>query len=110
MPRVVKTCRVCGKAYEACPTDRHKIGVTFRWQDVACSPECGAVYLEQVNTARGITTVISDNVPEIVPEEVQEEVTKKSRKRSKKAADPVIEDLGEHTVSDESQSEESENE
>jgi len=73
MPKVIKTCRVCGKEYEACRVDRHAINVTFRWQDVACSPECGAIYMAQVNEARGITPV------------VEKEPEPKTRKRSKKA-------------------------
>lgn len=87
MAKVMKVCRVCGKEYESCPTDRHKIGVTFRWQDVACSPECGAVYLDQVNTARGI--VVADCA----------DVAQKPKKRSKKIADPD-EDSGESAVLD----------
>lgn len=43
-------CRVCGKEYEACHTLR--VGDAFRWQDVACSVECGAEYLRRVLEAR----------------------------------------------------------
>lgn len=51
MPTAVKTCRVCGKSYEACRTMSKAAGV-FRWQEVACSPECGAEYLRRVTEAR----------------------------------------------------------
>lgn len=51
MPKVMKNCRVCGKSYEACRTVSKAPGV-FRWQEVACSPECGAIYLQKVNEAR----------------------------------------------------------
>lgn len=51
MPTAVKTCRVCGKSYAACRTMSKAAGV-FRWQEVACSPECGAEYLRQVTEAR----------------------------------------------------------
>lgn len=51
MPKVMKTCRVCGKLYEACRTVNKTPGV-FRWQEVACSPECGEVYLRKVTEAR----------------------------------------------------------
>ena len=44
-------CRVCGKEYEPCRTSR-KPGV-FHYQEFACSPEHGAIYLEQVLRARG---------------------------------------------------------
>lgn len=47
MANLKRTCRVCGKQYTFCRTLMPTDG-TFRWQDVACSPECGAKYLEQV--------------------------------------------------------------
>lgn len=59
MPKVTKICRVCGKEYEACRTTDIAIGV-FRWQDVACSPACGATYLDKLNKGRGIADVKSD--------------------------------------------------
>ena len=31
---------------------RSKTPGVFRWQEVACSPECGAIYLQKVNEAR----------------------------------------------------------
>ena len=43
--RYTAKCRVCGKEYETCHTEN--ISNVFRWQDVACSPECGAEYLRQ---------------------------------------------------------------
>lgn len=46
-----KTCRVCGKTYEACRSARKDVGV-FHWQEVACSPACGTEYLRKVNEAR----------------------------------------------------------
>lgn len=51
MPIAKKTCRVCGKPYEACRSAKRGVGV-FHWQEVACSPECGTKYLDMVNTAR----------------------------------------------------------
>ena len=48
----IKHCRVCGKEYEYCHTFKHADGV-FRWQDVACSPECGSKYLAAVMENRG---------------------------------------------------------
>lgn len=43
-------CRVCGKAYKPCRTVVQN-GV-FRWQAVACSPECGAEYLRRIEESR----------------------------------------------------------
>lgn len=51
MATAIKKCRVCGKAYEACHTLRQNSGV-FRWQDVACSPECGSIYLAKIEESR----------------------------------------------------------
>lgn len=50
MAKEVKVCRVCGNTYEACRTS--KVTNTFRWQDVSCSPECGAEYLWRINLSR----------------------------------------------------------
>lgn len=44
-------CRVCGKEYEACRSAKRIDGV-FRWQDVACSPEHGAIYLDLIRRSR----------------------------------------------------------
>ena len=54
MASAVKICRVCGKEYEACHS-LSKNTNTFRWQEVACSAECGATYLDKVNKSRGIS-------------------------------------------------------
>lgn len=51
MPKAIKTCRVCGKEYETCHTAR-SASTAFRWQDVACSPECGAIYLAEIRASR----------------------------------------------------------
>lgn len=59
MPKAIKICRVCGKEYEACHTNKSSNG-TFRWQDVACSPECGAIYLAQIRASRKKDPVIED--------------------------------------------------
>ena len=53
MALAVKKCRVCGKEYEACRSAVRHAGV-FRWQEVACSPECGSIYLRQINESRGL--------------------------------------------------------
>ena len=51
MATAIKRCRVCGKAYEACRTIRNIAGV-FHWQEVACSPECGSIYLARIEESR----------------------------------------------------------
>ena len=46
-----KICRECGKEYKACLTPRN-IEDVFRWQDVACSPECGSIYFAKIEASR----------------------------------------------------------
>ena len=53
MAETIKACRVCGTSYEGCRTANSE-GV-FRWQEVACSPECGTVYLKRVIDSRNAT-------------------------------------------------------
>lgn len=54
MATAIKVCRVCGKEYEACHTLKRIAGV-FRWQEVACSPECGSTYLAKIEASRAVT-------------------------------------------------------
>ena len=53
MATAIKKCRVCGKSYEACHTIRHVAG-GFRWQEVACSPKCGSIYLARIEESRRV--------------------------------------------------------
>lgn len=100
MPKVMKTCRVCGKSYEACRTVNTALGV-FRWQDVACSPECGTVYLEKLNESRGVHIANTEApgekpVEQPVAETVAEPVVEKDAEsgkhsaRKKKARNPGV--------------------
>lgn len=56
MATAIKKCRICGKFYEACHTMRHNTG-GFRWQEVACSPECGSAYLAKIEESRRVKPV-----------------------------------------------------
>lgn len=56
MATATKNCKVCGKEYEYCHTNRTVAGV-FRWQDVACCPEHGSIYLARILESRGIKPV-----------------------------------------------------
>lgn len=47
-----RICKTCGKEYETCPKAKD-LNNPYRWQDVACSPECGAKYFYEVLVARG---------------------------------------------------------
>ena len=45
--------RVCGEPYEACGSAKRNPDV-FVWQEVACSLNCGSIYLEQIYDSRNI--------------------------------------------------------
>lgn len=71
MATIIKKCRVCGKDYEACRSVTPQVGV-FRWQSVACSPECGAEYLRLLRISRG--QLVEPEQKELKPEiKVEEE-------------------------------------
>lgn len=73
MANGTKICRVCGKEYQACTTNRLTPGV-FRWKDVACTPECGQEYFRRIMESRNVKTVVEEAEPEIVEEVVVEDV------------------------------------
>ena len=56
MATAILKCRVCGKEYEGCRTAKKVDGI-FRWKEVACTPECGAIYLDRIRKSRAKTVV-----------------------------------------------------
>ena len=64
-------CRVCGKEHKPCKSAKYDPTV-FNWREVACSPQCGQIYLERIIASRAPA------------------VEKKTRKSTKKIA-PKIE-------------------
>ena len=78
MATAMLKCRVCGKEYPACHSLRRG-DTTFRWQEVACSPECGAEYLRQINISRGLAKA------EERPEEPKEKKARKARAKKSDA-------------------------
>lgn len=89
----IQRCRVCGKKYEACHTLR-PASDTFRWQAVACSPECGEKFLAAILASRATETTesIVENTAEADTEVATQEVdvaadkeeTKTRKKKAKK--------------------------
>lgn len=55
MTTATRICKVCGKEYEYCHTLRRVDGI-FRYQDVACCPEHGSIYLAEIEASRGEDT------------------------------------------------------
>lgn len=51
MAAATRVCKVCGEQYEYCHTSRTVAGV-FRWQDVACCPQHGSIYLARILESR----------------------------------------------------------
>ena len=52
MAHIIRKCRVCDKEYETCRTPR--VDGVYHWQEVACCPEHGAIYLEEILRSRGL--------------------------------------------------------
>lgn len=75
MAAAMKECKVCGCKYEYCHTAKRITGI-FRWQDVACSPEHGSIYLAQVVAARAgkTLTVLEKSSPDVeITDEIDDE-------------------------------------
>lgn len=54
MTTATRICRVCNKPYEYCHTLKRVEGI-FRWQDVACCPEHGSIYLAKIEASRAVS-------------------------------------------------------
>lgn len=65
MPIGLRKCKVCGKLYEYCKTNRSSD--IFRWQDVACSPSHGSIYLARITESRSVS-ISNDTTPKAVDE------------------------------------------
>ena len=83
MAKGIKKCRVCGKEYEACHTQRPNLNNEFRWQEVACSPECGQIYLQRIIESRSKKVDEPTAVEEKPVEEPEVEIAPKRRPRRK---------------------------
>ena len=62
-----KQCRVCGAEYKPCNNHAPQSGV-FRWREVACSPECGAIYLKMIQASRSNIINVETDESETVNE------------------------------------------
>ena len=90
MAKATRICKVCGKEYEYCKTwlstDK------FRYQDVACSPECGVKYFEMIEASRSGKKIEAE--PEKKVEKAEAKVSeKKAEKRSVKKQAEIVEDV-----------------
>lgn len=75
MSKTYKFCKICGKEYEYCYTERKGL---YRWQEVACCPEHGAEYFRLVEEARTMDAEESSdvNVAENYKEAEENDVTR----------------------------------
>lgn len=62
MTAAVKECKVCGKEYPYCKTNRQNADI-FRWQDVACCQEHGSIYFAQIKASRSNDGIKLNSVP-----------------------------------------------
>lgn len=87
MPQATKECRVCGKTYTACNTNRHFDG-SFHWREVACSPDCGKVYLQRIMESRGEKAAEPAQATQVAQtaEPEQSAEPKRSARRSRKSS------------------------
>lgn len=59
MATATKVCKVCNKTYEYCRTLKRIEGV-FRWQEVACCPEHGSIYLSKIRASRTASKPVAE--------------------------------------------------
>lgn len=55
MPTGFRKCKVCGKEYEYCKTNRPN-GL-FRWNDVACCESHASIYFAKIAASREINAI-----------------------------------------------------
>lgn len=73
MASSIKNCRVCGKEYKCCNSYARKVGI-FRWQDVACCPDHGAIYLAEIMESRKPVDTTTVEVESASEDEVVKDV------------------------------------
>lgn len=98
MAKFKKICKVCGKEYTACLTEKAP-NTGDRWQDVACCIEHASEYFSKVYAARNgsvVETVAeiataenepATDVPVEVAEETSDEAIVQKKTRKKKQTD-----------------------
>lgn len=97
MAKGIKICKVCGQEYEACHTLRPNLDSIFYWQDVACCPEHGAIYLARILESRGMAVGDVQTTPDVeqfMQDKKQADDVKPKKRSSKKRpeTDEVIEE------------------
>lgn len=72
MAEGTKPCKICGTPFVPCLT---QLPFGFNWRTVACSPECGQVYLHKIMVSRGLIDEQPEETETKMPadEEIAEE-------------------------------------
>lgn len=84
---VYAECRVCGKPYKVCYSCESNKSGAYNWRRVACSPECGDIYLQQIIESR---KPVEEKKAQVEPEPKTEEAPIKkqsTRKKTKKVVE-----------------------
>ena len=90
--KATKECRVCGKSYEACHTQRPNLNSEFRWREICCSPECGQIWLERVIASRTSVSVEPEHPADVhMDEKPARKTRKKATKAEEREAEPELE-------------------
>ena len=71
----IKKCRVCGKEYSACKNSSRNPEKKLRWQEFACSAECGNEYFAQIRASRNASSEVLETPSLPSYEEVKDEVS-----------------------------------
>lgn len=85
MVKGTRICKICGKEYPYCKTER-AAGI-FRYQDVACSVEHGTQYFAEVEAARNPVKAQAD--PAEVEVKPQAKTVKSSKNDESKKKTPI---------------------
>lgn len=85
MVKGARICKICGKEYPYCKTERG-VGI-FRYQDVACCVEHGTQYFAEVEAARN--PVKGQTAPAEVEAEPQVKTVKSSKNDESKKKTPI---------------------
>ena len=83
MAKSTRICKVCGKEYEYCKTWLNTD--KFRYQDVACSKECGMKYFALIEASRSNTNT-TPKVEAKKDVEVKEDAPINPKKKSQQKA------------------------
>lgn len=90
MERNTRMCKICGKEYVYCMSLKYPDGV-YHWQEVACGPEHGGVYLERL-FATNANTGLSAPVAKAEDKAAVKTAAVKAEKKPEELTDEYFDD------------------